>query len=116
MILTNKPVARLIIENGKCTGVECLDGSAYRADKAVLSTIHIKHLVDMAPKELWGTDFVDGVDTWQPEFQMMSTNYATSEPIKYPDRGWHAFAGAFGIARQTRTRAALCVRLLRRSE
>ncbi|HSZ21033.1 MAG TPA: NAD(P)/FAD-dependent oxidoreductase [Candidatus Acidoferrum sp.] len=84
VILTNKPVARLIIENGKCTGVECLDGSAYHADKAVLSTIHIKHLVDMAPKELWGADFIDGVATWQPEFQMMSTNYATSEPIKYP--------------------------------
>ncbi len=84
VILTNKPVARLIIESGKCTGVECLDGSAFHADKAVLSTIHIKHLVDMAPKELWGTDFVDGVETWQPEFQMMSTNYATTEPLRYP--------------------------------
>ena len=66
VILTNKPVARLIIENGKCTGVECLDGDSYHAEKAVLSTIHIKHLVDMAPKDLWGTDFIDGVDTWQP--------------------------------------------------
>jgi phytoene dehydrogenase-like protein len=84
VILTNKPVAKLIIENNKCTGVECLDGSSFHAEKAVLSTVHIKHLVDMAPKELWGADFVDGVATWQPEFQMMSTNYATSEPIKYP--------------------------------
>jgi phytoene dehydrogenase-like protein len=84
VILTNKPVARLIVEGGKCTGVECMDGSAYHADKAVLSTIHIKHLVDMAPKDLWGTDFIDGVETWQPEFQMMSTNYATTESIKYP--------------------------------
>lgn len=84
VILTNKPVARLILESGKCVGVECLDGSQYRAEKAVLSTIHIKHLVDMAPKELWGQDFVDGVETWTAEFQMMSTNYATTEPIKYP--------------------------------
>ena len=98
VILTNKPVARLIIESGKCTGVECLDGSAYHASKAVLSTIHIKHLVDMAPKELWGEDFVDGVDTWQQEYQMMSTNYADLRAYKVPNGGGHAFAGAFGIA------------------
>jgi phytoene dehydrogenase-like protein len=87
MILTGKPIARLIVESGKCTGVECADGSSYRAEKAVLSTIHIKHLVDMAPRELWGPDFVDGVNTWQPEFQMFSTNYATTVPIEYPVQG-----------------------------
>src|SRR5258706_14190580 len=87
VILTSKPVVKLIIESGKCTGVECLDGSAYHADKAVVSTIHIKHLVDMAPRELWGLDFVDGVDTWQPECQMFSVNYATTEPPKYPVAG-----------------------------
>jgi len=31
VILTGKPVAQLIIENRKCTGVECADGSKYRA-------------------------------------------------------------------------------------
>src|SRR6202008_2896576 len=36
VILTNKWVRRLIIENGKCVGVECSDGSSYRADKAVV--------------------------------------------------------------------------------
>jgi len=53
VILTNKWIKGLIVENGKCTGVECEDGSSYRAEKAVLSTIHIKHLIDMAPRELW---------------------------------------------------------------
>jgi phytoene dehydrogenase-like protein len=87
VILTNKPVSKLIIESGRCVGVECGDGSAYRADKAVLSTIHIKHLVDMAPKELWGEEFIDGVETWQPEYQMFTANYATTEPPKYPVHG-----------------------------
>ena len=72
VILTSKPVTRLIIESGKCAGVECGDGSSYRATKAVLSTIHIKHLVDMAPRELWGEEFIDGVETWQPECQMFA--------------------------------------------
>ncbi len=82
-ILVNKWVKNLIIESGKCTGVECGDGSSYRASKAVVSTIHIKHLVDMAPRELWGEDFVFGVDTWQAENAMFVTHYATTEPPKY---------------------------------
>ena len=32
--LINKMVQGLIVENGKCIGVECADGSSYRADKA----------------------------------------------------------------------------------
>jgi phytoene dehydrogenase-like protein len=82
-ILVNKWVKNLIIEDKKCVGVECTDGSSYRGSKAVVSTIHIKHLVDMAPKELWGDDFVFGVETWQAENAMFVTHYATSEPPKY---------------------------------
>jgi len=87
VILTNKWIKRLIIEDKKCVGVECSDGSSYRAAKAVVSTIHIKHLVDMAPRELWGQDFVDGVDTWQAENAMFVTHYATSEPPKFAVAG-----------------------------
>ena len=83
VILTNKWVKNLIIENRKCTGVECSDGSIYRADKAVISTIHIKHLVDMAPRELWGEDFLFGVDTWQAEHAIFVAHYATSAPPVY---------------------------------
>src|SRR5467141_3826022 len=87
VLLTNKWVKRLIVESGKCVGVECSDGSSYRAEKAVVSTIHIKHLVDMAPRELWGEDFIDGVDTWQAEHAMFVTHYATSEPPKFAVQG-----------------------------
>jgi phytoene dehydrogenase-like protein len=87
VLLTNKWIKRLIVDSGKCAGVECSDGSSYRADKAVLSTIHIKHLVDMAPRELWGADFIDGVETWQAESAMFVTHYATTEPPKYAVEG-----------------------------
>ena len=83
VILTNKPVVEFIIENGKCVGVRCADGSSYRAEKAVVSTIHIKHLVDMAPSDLWGEDFLEGVKLFQPEHAMFSFHYATTEPPKY---------------------------------
>src|ERR1700691_2552043 len=83
VVLLNKVVARLIVENGKCTGVECEDGSQYRAEKAVLSTIHIKQLVNMAPHELWGDDFLYGVDTWQPEISAVVAHYATTEAPRF---------------------------------
>ena len=87
VLLTNKWVNRLIVENGKCVGVECSDGSSYRAEKAVISTIHIKQLVDMAPREVWGQDFIDGVNTWQAEHAMFVTHCAASEPPKFPIAG-----------------------------
>jgi phytoene dehydrogenase-like protein len=84
VILTNKTITRLILENGKCKGVECSDGSSYKAEKAVLSTVHIKHLVDMAPKEAFGDDFLDGVSTWKAGITLFATHYATTEPPKFP--------------------------------
>jgi phytoene dehydrogenase-like protein len=84
VVMTNKPVVQLLIENNKCVGVHCADGSTYRAEKSVVSTIHIKNLVNMAPRELWGEDFLEGMELFQPEHAMMSLHYATSEPPKYP--------------------------------
>ena len=84
VVLTNKPVAQFIIEGRKCAGVECADGSLYRAEKAVVSTIHVKHLVKMAPRDLWGQEFLDEVELFQPEHAMFQFHYATTEPPKYP--------------------------------
>ena len=84
VILTGKPVVQLIVENGKCAGVECADGSKYRARKAVVSTIHVKHLMGMAPRELWGDALLASVELWQPELAMFAFHYALSEPPLYP--------------------------------
>jgi phytoene dehydrogenase-like protein len=84
VILPNKPVTQLIIEGGKCVGVECADGSKYRAEKAVLSTIHVKHLVSMAPKDLWGEDFIEGVEAFHIGPAGFNTHYALKEPLVYP--------------------------------
>jgi phytoene dehydrogenase-like protein len=82
-VLTGATVARLVVEGGRCTGVELGSGERYRAGRAVLSTIHVKHLVDMAPRALWGDEFCYGVDTWQPGITMFVTHYPTAEPPRY---------------------------------
>ncbi len=83
VVLTGKPVEQLIIESGRCAGVECRDGSQYRARKGVVSTIHIKHLFEMAPRELWGEELTDIVDIWQPEHAMFAFTFALSARPAY---------------------------------
>ncbi len=96
-VLTNRAVVALLLEDGRCVGVETADGSHYRAARAVLSTIHIKHLVEMAPPAAWGEDFLYGVETWQPGVSMFVTHYATREPPRFPVDGGSVAPVAAGI-------------------
>ncbi|HEX9034127.1 MAG TPA: NAD(P)/FAD-dependent oxidoreductase [Streptosporangiaceae bacterium] len=82
-IVTGVRVSELIIEAGRCTGVRTESGERYLAREAVLSTIHVKHLVEMAPADAWGEDFVDGVATWQPGVSMFVSHYATTAPPEF---------------------------------
>jgi phytoene dehydrogenase-like protein len=47
-ILTNKTVSRLILEGGRCVGVEAESGEQFRARNAVVSTIHVKPPEDVS--------------------------------------------------------------------
>ena len=82
-ILSGRRVERLILENGRCVGVVDETGEQHRASKAVLSTIHIKHLVEMAPKESWGEDFTTGVDEWRAGISLCPAHYATTEAPEF---------------------------------
>ena len=53
----------------------------------MLSTIHIKHLADMAPKEAFGDDFLEGVETCKAGITLFVTHYASKEPPKFPVAG-----------------------------
>jgi phytoene dehydrogenase-like protein len=79
-VLTNQHVVGLIVEGDRCVGVETSSGERFRARRAVLSTIHVKHLLDMAPRAAWGEDFVYGVETWQAGVSMFVAHYALAEP------------------------------------
>lgn len=78
-IVTGQRVSRLVIEDGRCVGVETESGSMFRASRAVVSTIHIKHLIGMAPAGAWDQTFVDGVDSWRAGISMCAAHYATTE-------------------------------------
>jgi phytoene dehydrogenase-like protein len=97
-ILTSKPVSRLILEGGRCVGVETESGEQFRARHAVISTIHVKHLVKMAPAEAWGDSFMYGVETYKAGRTMFVAHYATTEPPEFKvDGGTLSVVGA-GVA------------------
>lgn len=95
-ILTGRSVVGLVLEGGRCVGVETADGERHRAARAVLSTIHVKHLIDMAPDEAWDEDFRFGVRTWRAGTSMFVTHYATSEPPRFPIDGGTLESSAAG--------------------
>ncbi|HEX6300409.1 MAG TPA: NAD(P)/FAD-dependent oxidoreductase [Acidimicrobiia bacterium] len=82
-VMTERPVERLIVENGRCIGVVDQIGDEHRASKGVLSTIHIKHLVEMAPEETWGAQFTSGVEEWRAGISLCPTHYATTEAPQF---------------------------------
>ena len=63
-ILCGRQVSRLVIEDGRCVGVETADGDRFLGTQAVVSTIHVKHLVELADPELWGENFLYGAETY----------------------------------------------------
>ena len=77
-IVTDTMVTSLVIEGGRCVGVETADGEQYRARQAVVSSIHVKSLVGMAPSEAWGDDFLYGVDTYDEGISAFASYYATT--------------------------------------
>ena len=97
-ILTNKPVSRLILEGGRCVGVETDAGEQFRARHAVVSTIHVKHLVNMAPAEAWGEAFRYGVETYKAGRSMFAAHYATTEPPIFAVDGGSLSVVAAGVA------------------
>jgi phytoene dehydrogenase-like protein len=85
-VICDRRVTELIVEGGRCTGVVCADGERFLAREAVLSTIHVKDLVTMAPAAAWGDDFRYAIDTYDGGVSAFAAHYATTEAPRYPTR------------------------------
>lgn len=100
-LLTNQEVVRLLVEQGRCVGVETATGEHFRARQAVVSSIHIKHLVNMAPGDLWGDAFRYGVESYKGGRTMFVAHYATTEPPLFATAGGPLATVAAGVAQTT---------------
>lgn len=87
-VACGRRVHRLVLEGGRCAGVETEDGERWMAREAVVSTVHVKHLVEMAPTEVWGEDFLYGVRTFDVGVPCTATYLAcTAPPVFETDEG-----------------------------
>jgi phytoene dehydrogenase-like protein len=78
-IICDLVVDSLVLEGGRCVGFSTTDGSQFFGKEGVLSTIHVKHLVDMAPAENWGEDFIYGVETYDIGIPLLAIFLAMNE-------------------------------------
>src|SRR5262249_17334203 len=90
-------VSGLVLENGRCAGVETDGGNErYRARKAVVSTIHVKRLVEMAPREARDEPFPPGTDTYDPGVSMLAQHYAPTAAREFRGGQTAVSAGVVG--------------------
>ena len=97
-LLPGRRVTALVLEDGRCTGVETEAGERFLARRAVLSSVHVAHLPRLAPAEAWGDDFLAAVGEWKQGVSMFVTHYATTEPPTYRVEGGELTAVASGTA------------------
>lgn len=79
-IETDVMVDSLLLDRGRAVGVRAIDGREFRADVAVLSTIHVKRLVDMAPAESWDHAWRYGVSTYDSGAAGFAVYLGTTAP------------------------------------
>jgi phytoene dehydrogenase-like protein len=97
-VLCGRRVSRLVLEGGRCAGVETEDGERFLGREAVVSTIHVRHLLDMAPREAWGEDFVYGVETFDVGVPCSATYLATTAPPVFETADGPRSAVSAGLA------------------
>ena len=97
-VLCGQRVTRLLLEGGRCAGVATQDGTQYRAGTAVVSTIHVKHLRDMAPADAWPEEFHYGVDTYDVGVPGFATYYASTAPPEFQTPDGPRTAVSAGLA------------------
>jgi phytoene dehydrogenase-like protein len=96
-IITGKKVRQLVINDGRCSGFVTDDGEQYLGREAVVSTIHVKHLIEMAPKSLWDEAFRYGVETFDVGIPAFVVYLCTTEPPRFKTATGTASAVSAGI-------------------
>ena len=82
MLLTSQTIKRIIVSNGRATGVDKEDGTVFEADKAVISTIdQDQTFLKLVGEDKLDEEFVSSIKTWQWEhWSLLGIHMALEEP------------------------------------
>jgi phytoene dehydrogenase-like protein len=100
-VRTGAEVTRILIEDGRAVGAVTADGTEHRAKRAVVSTIHVKHLPDVVGAAALGEDFMKGLSRWRTGITMFVTHYALTAAPRYALDGGPTASVAAGICGST---------------
>lgn len=93
-----REVTRLLLDDDRCIGVETQHGERYVARRAVVSSIHVKHLVEMAPREAWTAGFRHGVATLHAGIPLFAIHLVTTAAPVFVGEEPSATAVSSGLA------------------
>ena len=100
-VRTGAEVTQILIEDGRAVGVLTSDGAEHRARRAVVSTIHVKHLPVVVGTAALGEDFMRGLERWRTGVTMFVTHYALAAEPRYALDGGLTASVAAGICGST---------------
>lgn len=97
-IYAGHPVDEVLVDDGRTTGVRSVDGMRFTAEEAVVSTIHVKHLVEMLPDDAVPEAFARGLEDWKTGVTLFAAHFATEEPPRYETEDGPLESVAMGTA------------------
>ena len=97
-ILCDRRVRGLVLQDGRCVGVETDDGERHLASRAVVSTVHPAHLLGMASREAWGDEWAHTAESWREGVCLFPTHLATTVAPAFPVEDGELAPVAAGIA------------------
>jgi phytoene dehydrogenase-like protein len=82
-VLTDSPVSRILVENGRATGVVTDDGRRFVAQHAVVSSAHIKSMSAILGSQQ-SADLAAAADAWRPGLALFAVHAALKHDVTYP--------------------------------
>jgi phytoene dehydrogenase-like protein len=92
-----RPVERVLVGNGRATGVVTADGERWEARRAVLSSAHITQLAAMLDGAEVPAELRRAAETWNPGLTLFAVHLATDANPTYGTRTGPVAAVAGGI-------------------
>jgi phytoene dehydrogenase-like protein len=104
-------VTKILTENGRAVGFEIKDGRRFYAKKACVSSIHVKHLINMVDQKQVPEEFERSIKNWRVGVTLFVTHYALSESPKYrSENGGHVICGTGGAAESIKNLTRSCLK------
>jgi phytoene dehydrogenase-like protein len=82
-VLTGRPVERVLVRDGRASGVVTGDGERWDARRAVLSTAHLTQLAGMLDGIEPPAGLVAAAETWRPGLTLFAVHVATDGDLVY---------------------------------